>query len=195
MAFQKSYTYRWYIKQFEKAKKQAKALQNSASEQRLGTKPDTNTWSATECIAHLNTFGNIYFDNIRNGLDQAPPDAAGSSDSFKPRLFWRGVIRIFEPPYSVTFKTLSIFEPDISESADIDNAFRHFFDLQDRFIDQLQLSKQKGFNLNHTKVSNPALTFVKMTLAECYAVAEAHQRRHLWQAERIITKLTSESTQ
>lgn len=188
-----TYTHAWYINQFNKAQK--RALEVSSDGKVLFEKPDADTWSPAQCVAHLNAFGNLYYDNINSGMERAAPDQASPSDIFKPRLFWRGVIRIFEPPYSIKFKTLSIFEPDLNNNLNQEEQpFKTFVNLQDRFIDQLQRCRQKGFNLNNTKVSNPALTFVKMTLAECYAIIDAHQRRHLWQAEQVLERLSADST-
>lgn len=186
------YSYRWHILQFEQAKTRARQLQSSADSTLLGTKPSSGKWSTTECVAHLLEFGNTYFENISRGIETAPVDETAAAESFRPGLLWRGVIKLFEPPYKLKLKTINSLKPAASASQDAADVFNAFFTLQDRFIDQLKRCRQKGIHLKKVKVSHPVLPFIKMSLSESYAVTEAHQRRHLWQAEQVLAKLRQE---
>lgn len=184
-----SYTYNGYITQFKEAKTSALGLQSSVNSNQLVTKPSSNTWSVAECVAHLIEFGNIYFKNINRKIETAPSDKADPTQDFPPRLIWKGIIKLFEPPYKLKLKTIKSFKPKQASHNDASEIFDTFLELQDRFIDQLNRCRQKGIHLNNIKVSHPLLPFIKMTLSESYAVVEAHQRRHLWQAEQVLTKL------
>lgn len=186
------YTYDWFIQQFSEAEKQANRLVSSNSKEIFLRRPAHHRWSAAECLDHLVEFGNIYFDTVNRGLERAAIDSVSEQAAFKPRLFWRWVIYIFEPPYRMKLKTISSFEPQKKTGKSVHQVYKSFAELQERFIDQLQRSKKKGIDLRGTKVGNPALSFVKMTLGECYAVAEAHQRRHLWQAGQTIKTLKNQ---
>lgn len=185
----RSYNYNRYITQFEEAKTSALWLQSSVDSNLLVTRPSSHTWSAAECVAHLIEFGNIYFENINRKIEIAPSDKADPAQAFPPRLIWKGIIKLFEPPYKLKLKTIKSFKPKQAAHNDASEIFATFLELQDRFIDQLKRCRQKGIHLNNIKVSHPLLPFIKMTLSEAYAVAEAHQRRHLWQAEQVLTKL------
>lgn len=180
------YTYVWFERCFEQARSDARRLHDTWPESRLNRPPAPGRWSAAECIDHLNSFGTIYFDTIERAVGQARPDAAASPGPFRPRLFWRGVVRIFEPPYRMKMKTIPSFSPDDQPTLKVPDVFGQFDKLQQRFIHQLERCRQKGIDLGREKVSNPALSFLKMQLAECYAVTDAHQRRHLWQARRTL---------
>lgn len=189
----KAYSYTWVIDQFSKAEKHANSLVSNNSEETFLRRPAPDRWSAAECLDHLVEFGNIYFDTINRGLERAAIDSVSGQAVFKPRLIWRWVIRFFEPPYKMKLKTISSFKPQKTAGKSAQQVYESFAKLQHRFIDQIERSRKKGIDLDATKVGNPALPFLKMTLSECYAVAEAHQRRHLWQAEQTIKALKNQS--
>lgn len=186
----KKYTYHWYIERFENAKHGAERLAETDSAL-LSRNPAPDTWSAAECLEHLIQFGNIYYENINRGIEIATLGRANSAEPFPPRLIWRGIIKWFEPPYRIKLKTIDSFRPtkEHRDTKNFEKTLNTFLQLQDRFIDQLERCQQQGINLSNEKVSNPVLQFVKMTLSESFAIAEAHQRRHLWQAQKIITTL------
>ncbi len=64
-----------------------------------------------------------------------------------------------------------------------------YINLQNRFIALLEKGQQKQIDLNATKVKHPIFSFIKMTLSDCFALAEVHQRRHQWQAEQTFKAL------
>ena len=149
-------------------------------------RPAPEKWSAVECLSHLVAFGNIYADVCSRGIINAKTGTVRGQKFFKPRFFWRWVIRFFEPPYKIKLKTIKSFKPPAADQPRVDQVLNSFSQLQERFIDQVRNSREKGIDLSAVKVLHPVLSFLKMTLSECLAVAGAHQRRHLWQAEQTI---------
>ncbi len=99
MMGKKKYTYHWYIEQFDNAKYKAERLAENTDAALLTRKPTPDTWSAGECLRHLIQFGNIYYKNINRGFETATLGIANSAEQFPPRLIWKGIIKLFEPPY------------------------------------------------------------------------------------------------
>lgn len=183
------YTYDWLILRFHHAEERAKQLTVGTDEKRFLQPPAPGKWSAAACLNHLVEFGNVYYDTIDQGLEQAPVDAVSADTVFKPRYLWQWIIRFFEPPYRMKLRTIASFEPKAQQEYAQEEILESFLSLQKRFVDQLQRAREKGIDLGAQKVGNPVLPFIKMRLSECYAIAEAHQRRHLWQAEQTIKSL------
>ncbi len=122
-------------------------------------------------------------------MKAAPQELQDPDQAFPPRLLWRGVSKLFAPPYKMKMKTVDQFEPPKSADLKKELVLDQFISLQDSFINELENARAESIDLSNNKVSNPLITFVKMTLSECFAVAEVHQRRHQWQAEQVFEKI------
>lgn len=186
------YTYASFIYQFDRAKDTAAELILSIDEYTFLSRPAPETWCIAECFSHLNNFGKIYLDTIRQGIDADAPSGAEADSPFPPRFYWKWIIDWFEPPYKIKVKTFRPFEPEPVSGFTRQQVLKDFTDLQDRFIAQLEQTKQQGYDLGMIKVQNPIFTFVGMRLSECYAVVTAHQRRHFWQTRQILKILNAE---
>jgi hypothetical protein len=60
-------------------------------------------------------------------------------------------------------------------------AFRAY---QVQYIDRLR--QASGLDLARARVSSPAARWLTMSLGSGFALMAAHERRHLWQARRVI---------
>ena len=181
-----AFTYAWFINQFEESRNKARELIFNTDDSLLLKQPAPEKWSAAECLSHLVEFGNIYADVLSQGIIRAKIGQVTGPTIFRPRFFWRWIIRFFKPPYKIKLKTIQSFKPQNGDRQSVEKVMDLFCQLQERFIDQVSHSREKGIDLSATKVSHPVLSFLKMTLSECLAVAAAHQHRHLWQAEQTI---------
>lgn len=185
------YTYQWFMNRFIEAKDETVSFCQPIGEDLFVRRPAEDVWSIAECYSHLNEFGQQYLDNIRRGMKSATkvssPHAA--NQAFPPRLIWKGVVKLFAPPYRIKMKTVKPFVPQTKADLKKQAVLDRFINLQDEFIEELKTAQVDSVDLNNTKVSNPLLKFVKMTLAECFAVTEVHQRRHIWQAEQILKRI------
>ncbi|MFH5885540.1 DinB family protein [Halalkalibaculum sp. DA3122] len=187
----KEYTIQWYITRFSDARDRAISFCQPISEPLFIQRPAEDRWSIAECYSHLNEFGEIYLENIRDGLATAPTSSAENEERpFPPRLLWKGVIKLFAPPYRLKMKTVKPFSPASKARLKKQPVLDRFVHLQDAFIDELTTAWVNSVDLNKIKVSNPLLKFVRMTLSESFAVAEVHQRRHIWQAQQVWKQLT-----
>lgn len=71
-----------------------------------------------------------------------------------------------------------------------DDILQNFLKLQKEYLMILRRAKKEQIDLAALKVANPVVSYIKMTVAECIAVTEAHQRRHMLQAEKVLQRLT-----
>lgn len=185
-----TYTYQWFSAQFEKAKEQAVQFCEPISDDRFVQRPAEGVWSVAECYEHLNEFGDRYVDSIRAGLDGAPENSAEADQIFTPGLISRGVIKFFAPPYKIKIKTLGPFEPKSYASLDKETVLNRYVSLQDTLIRIMKEARDQRIDLSGAVTSHPLFGLLKMTAAECFAIVEVHQRRHQWQAEQVLKRIS-----
>lgn len=82
-------------------------------------------------------------------------------------------------------------KPDSVEGFNRTKLLGDYTGLQDRFIAGLEKGLHHHIDLDTVKVEHPVFPLFKLNLAECFALAEVHQRRHQWQAEQTLKMLES----
>ena len=145
-------------------------------------RPHPNSWSASECIAHLSISTEMFLPVLRTALDDARKRNLVSDKP--PKMDWLGsVLRWFlDPPFRQRVKTAQPFVPkSVRAKAE---AFGEFSTLQNKLLEILRASR--GFDLRKIKIVSPFDKRVKYNLYSAFRIVAAHERRHLWQAERAV---------
>jgi hypothetical protein len=184
------YSYNWYIQQFENAKDMAKEFLLAVDDRDLGQPPAENKWAIAECYQHLIVFGELYLQNMEPVLAANHITTNSPNQSFKPRWIVRKVITFFEPPYSIKVNTFEQMKPDPVSGYNRTELLDEYIGLQDRYIAELEKVCHQQTDLGAVMVRHPIFPVLKMTLSECFAIAEVHQRRHQWQAEQTLEVLS-----
>ena len=133
-------------------------------------------WSVAECIAHLTLTNQFYFPISESALKDAP---AGSGPY---KMDWRGrLLKWFlEPPYRTRVKTLPSMEPHLEDASRV---LPEFLDSQRELIRKLQ--KWEGQAVDKVFIRSPFSSRVRYNIYSMFHVIAAHQRHHLWQAQRV----------
>lgn len=189
------FSYQWYIDQFNEAKDEAEKFILSVDETLFLQPPVEDRWSIAEIFSHLINYGNLYYGNLSSAIESTQKDTSNVHQSFQPRWLVRKIVSFFEPPYKMKLKTVKAMKPDSVSDYDRLELLDEYMNLQDRFVKQLEKAHQRKVDLNKAKMRHPMISFVKMTLTECFALAEVHQRRHQWQAEQTLKVLNTRREQ
>lgn len=185
---EQKFSYRWYINQFKEAKVTAEKFVLSMDETLFSQPPAEGRWSIAECYSHLINYGELYLDNMSAGI--AKMQTTGDPEqSFQPRWIVQKIVSFFEPPYKIKLKTVKAMRPDPVSGYNRMELLDEYINLQDRFIVQLEKAQHRHVDLSAVKVRHPLISFLKVTLTECFALAEVHQRRHQWQAKQTLQAL------
>lgn len=187
------YSYEWYIQQFEDAKENAEQFILSVDETLFVQPPADDRWSIAECYSHLINYGNLYFGNLRQTLANTQITTEELDQSFEPRWLVKKLISFFEPPYKMKLKTVKAMKPNPVTGYNRMELLDEFVNLQDRFIAQLEKGQHRHVDLGRAKMAHPLFSIIKMTLSECFALAEVHQRRHTWQAEQTLKAIKKQT--
>lgn len=185
------FSYSWYFQQFQNAKDNAEKFVLSVDDARFSQPPAKGRWSIAECYSHLINYGNLYFDNLVAGITNAQVKAEDLDKPFQPRWIVRKLVSFFEPPYNIKLKTIKAMKPDPVSGYDRMELLDEYINLQDRFIAQLEKGQHRHLDLCNAKMRHPLISVIKISVTECFALTEAHQRRHQWQAEQTLQALKS----
>jgi hypothetical protein len=89
---------------------------------------------------------------------------------------------MLEPPVRFRMKAPVTFQPPPARTRhEIMAAFRAY---QVQYIDRLR--QANGLDLSRARVRSPAAAWIYMPLGSGFAAMSAHERRHIWQAQRVM---------
>lgn len=194
LKMENKYSYPWYIEQFKKAKNAAEKFVLSVDEAHFSQPPAEGRWSIAECYSHLINYGDLYLKYMEPGMVNSTATTDDPDQTFRPRWIARKVISFFAPPYKMKIKTIKAMKPDPVTGYNRMELLDEYINLQDRFIALLEKGHHQHLDLTATKAKHPIFHSIKMTLSECFAIAEVHQRRHQWQAEQTLQTLTKNTS-
>ena len=171
-----------YRQQFERLAVEADALVSPLTEEQFTWQPAPAAWSVAQCIEHLNVTARMYLPQLDEGIAEAIRRGLYGEGPFAYGLVGGFFVRTMEPPAKLRVRAPESFQPGPRRGrAEIMAAFRAY---QVQFVDRLRQSN--GLDLRRAKVHSPAITWIKMSLGAGFALMAAHERRHLWQAQRVI---------
>lgn len=185
------YTYDYFLTAFEQAKNTASELTESVSENVYLKKPTEDKWCMGEILSHLVQAGNEYLPQIQKGLSKPNDQLEIGGEPFTPNYFFRWFIKIVSPEYKREVPTVKPFEPKQADKIDKEMVLADFITLQDELISLLKRCKLEQLNLDRIKTRNPIVKLVPMSLTACFAIQEAHQRRHFAQMRDLKKRFSS----
>jgi hypothetical protein len=168
--------------EFERLSTEADALVAPLSDAQFNWQPVPGAWSVAQCIDHLNVAARQYLPSLDEGIANAIRRGQYAEGPFTYNWFGRLFVRTMEPPVRLKVKTPASFQPPPSRPRhEIMAAFRAY---QVQFVDRLR--QANGLDLARARVRSPVNRWIRIPLGSAFALMAAHERRHLWQARRVI---------
>ncbi len=175
--------------QFTAIAARAQALVRSGGNDLCARPPAPGSWSAAQCLEHLNLSADSYFPIWQQVIANAGPRKAESNAPYHADFWGRFLSWILEPPARIRSKTVVHLQP--TDCNEITTVLAGFLDRQDRIIAALR--RCRGRAIDQVKIASPVDSRIRYSIWSSFLVNAAHERRHLWQAEQVIRKLRSES--
>ena len=171
--------------QLAAATARVKALAKGVSDEQWQRRPRPGSWSAAECIEHLNLTSVAYLPILEEALGRAR-DARGRPPAYLRRdpigwLIWRSV----RPSARMKAKTSPAFTP--GPIAGKDAQIAAFTDLQTRLAELLR--QAEGRPIQKVKVASPFSDRVRYSLFSAFSILAVHELRHVLQAERALAAI------
>ncbi len=146
----------------------------------LNKKENSKSWSALECISHLNIYGTFYLPEIENAISKA---AISTINNFKSGVLGGYFVKLITPTKKLSkMKTLDKFNP-IGSTIDK----KVLITFKEQQIKMLALlTKASQVNLTKVKTAVSISKFINMRLGDTLQFVIYHNQRHLLQANKAI---------
>ncbi len=153
---------------------------------RFALKPSPESWSANECLQHLNSYGRYYLPAIEKSIAQAKND--NPTDEFASgwlgNYFTKLMLPTKEGKLSKKMKSPKDHTPKTIIESHI--VITEFIDQQEKLLQLLTIAKK--MDLNKSKVGISIAPFIKLKLGDVFMFLIAHIVRHTQQAESALGK-------
>jgi len=168
------------IRELQDSSARAQKLFAERAPQQLLHRPGEKSWSAAECLEHFNLSNRAYLARLEPILADLRSRNVLAVKPF--RLNWNAALLKYwlEPPSRLRLPTGASFQPlPVQETA---ASLRNFCALNLQLVGLLESSR--GLALAQTALVSPFAKSMKYSAYSAFALIAAHNRRHLWQAER-----------
>lgn len=153
-----------------------KIFQN-LSEEELMRAADNGGWSITQCLWHLNSYGDYYLPQIEKGLAKG----YAANGEFKSTWLGNYFTNMMKPgPKMKKFSAFKNHVPPANMKAHA--VVAEFIQQQEKLLVFLKASANT--DLNKVRIPISILQWLKLKLGDVFQFMIAHDERHLQQAKR-----------
>ena len=150
------------------------------SEGKLQHKQSNKTWSALECLEHLNRYAIFYNKEIHKKTSMS---SLPFSNTFKSSYLGNKFSMDMLPKEGMkTMNTFKSKDPNKSK-LDKEKVLLTFIKLQEELLGYLEIAKHKNLDKIKTKTTLP---FLKFKLGDTFRFVIHHNERHIQQAKIAI---------
>lgn len=172
------------VRQFEALQRRCATMLDGISMEQFNWRPSADRWSIAQNLDHLNREAHEQAPVVEGLIERGNRERLFGQGPFRHPWFGNWYIGFLEPPYKVKVPTLQRFVPP--SSLTLEAVVPELIAWHDRFIDMAH--KANGLHLSRLKAK---LTYLdhgmpSLSLGQWLRYLAAHERRHLWQIERIV---------
>lgn len=169
--------------QLDAASHEAARIVGNINPERLKQRPQPDQWSIAECLVHLNLSSEAEIEEIDRVIENLPRKNFTAGKPFKMDLLGRILKWTLEPPpmFFSKMKTTKPFQP--LEVEPVGEVLSRFLAWQEQL--KTRVDACAALPLDRIKIASPFDRRVRYNLFSFFHILLAHERRHLWQAERV----------
>ncbi len=163
----------------------AKALVEGLTDRQLAWRENARTWSIADCLNHLVVTGRHSLDSMRRSVADARARGLLGRGPFRHGLLGNWLVRLMDAPPRIRVRAPKAYRPLPDQP--VQATVAAFFLLQRELF--AVLNEANGIDLGRVKVENPVTRWFRLSLGQELAFTAAHERRHLWQAAVVRSRL------
>lgn len=169
------------LEQLRSSEEAAASLASGLSSAQANWQPKQGAgWSIWQCLDHLARINAVYTAALLDALAKASRTTQQATTKIEPGWLARWFIGQMEPPVRRKFATVKSLVP--LSQGDIQDGVKAF--VQSHKAVHRVLDSWDAVNLNRVRFKNPFVPLLRFSVGTGILVINAHDRRHLWQAER-----------
>lgn len=161
------------------------ALTDGMTHEAYNAKPAASSWSAGECVVHLNVVSQGYLPVLEAAVSD--PGAPRGAGPFRYGWFGRLFVKSLRPGTRPMPTAAAMKPPDtdgLRSEIDMDHTLAVFRADTDRFLAVIEQSA--GLDLARIKVRSPFLRLMRFPVGVFLEAFGQHALRHVGQAERAV---------
>ncbi|MDT0645790.1 DinB family protein [Zunongwangia sp. F260] len=148
--------------------------------EKLNHKENIGSWSALECLKHLNLYGDFYLPEIEKRINRS---SHAAEDKFKSGRIGNYFAQMMLPGENM--KKIKTFKNKNPAGSKLDKRTIEEFIVQQKKLLEL-LDSARNVSLNKTKTSISISSFLKLKLGDTFRVMIYHNERHVLQAQKSL---------
>ncbi len=162
-------------------------------DKKFSHQPAPTQWSAKQCLAHLNSYGDYYLPAIEKSIQMAREKNKTVSAVFSTGWLGGYFTKLMQTDsHGLPSKKIKAFKKYIhGNDEDGDHVIATFIEQQEKML-QL-LTDAKNIDLNNTRTGISIAPLIQLKLGDVLMFIAAHTQRHLLQAAR-AAMINSEHT-
>jgi DinB superfamily len=169
------------LQDLEDSERQASAIMQAVSNHQANWQP-LNSWSMVQCLLHLAQMNRVYSTPIHEAVANADTAEPAPERIIAPGWFGSWFIRSMEPPVRTRMKSPRSIVPD-GHARDPQEVLSDF--LASHQPVRALAEAASRVEVNKVRFKNPFLSVLRFTVGTGLLIINAHDRRHLWQANQI----------
>lgn len=170
-----------FRQQFEQIALDAEALAAPLRDDQFSWSPSPDRWSIGDCFDHLNATARMYLPRLDEAIAEAIRKGVYGSGPFRYAWLGRLFVHLSEPPPRIRIGAPAIAAPAPHRPRHEVMAALKAYQVQ--YVDRLR--QANGLDLARATVKSPISPWLRISLGSGFALMAAHERRHVWQAQRI----------
>lgn len=172
-------------RQFRDTQDRATALVVPLSHAQFNWRPTTQAWSIAECLDHLNITARAVVARMKPVIADGRARGIHGAGPFRYGWFSRWFEAEMEPPPRRRTKSPAVFAVSTNSNHRKDDLLAAYRATGDQWLAVLESAR--GLDLKRVKTASPVTSLLRFPLGAYFRVSTAHERRHLWQAEQVVT--------
>jgi hypothetical protein len=167
--------------QLEANSRRARAIAEPLDAAALAWRPAPKSWSIAECLDHLVVTTEVFLPGLDRAAARARERRLLAPGPFALNRWGRLLVWYVEPPPPIRLPAPKPLRPVRRGSPEL--ALQRFLASQE--LVSSRLPTLAGLDLARAVYVSPIARYIRMSLLAFLEVHTAHERRHLWQAERV----------
>ena len=168
------------LQQLETSERAAAQLIAGVSHAQANWRPNSRSWSVWQCLDHLARTDRTYCQAMLEAVARAKRGAKGTC-TITPGWFGRWFIASMEPPVRTKLRNPKKITP--GTDGDAQAVLIDFLDSHSEL--RRVVASWERLDFNRVRFRNPFLPLLRFTVGTGLMIINAHDRRHLWQAQRV----------
>lgn len=152
----------------------------------LMKQPSPDSWSASQCLEHLNIYGRYYLPAIENAILKAQTKGSQAQNTFKSgwlgNYFYHQMLPNTEGVVRSKMKSPKNAIP--SPQHDAKAVVAEFIEQQEKLLQLLE--QARTVNLGQIRIPISISRWVRLKLGDVFLFLIAHNQRHIAQLERAV---------